>query len=203
MIRPSGGALYHWRAYRNRHAWRGFTEALAAWLDEWKCPREELILIGPSGGYTLPTAWLKTFSQITAYDLDPLAPLFFRRRHRGVKARFHRQDMFWESSSLSLAPLREELAHRPQAAVLFSNILGQLLVEGNASESDWLAFLRDLRRTLAGRAWASYHDTFTHESGEIIDHLLAGDWKQGLETREFRWPLTQRSLHIIEAVRQP
>src|SRR4051794_9109699 len=97
IFRPSGGALYHWRAFRRRHAWRDFNREIEDWLNAWDCPREHLILIGPSGGYTLPTAWLKSFSNISAYDLDPLAPLFFRLRHRGVKVEFRRQDIFWRA----------------------------------------------------------------------------------------------------------
>ncbi|MBX3022201.1 MAG: hypothetical protein KF799_11050 [Bdellovibrionales bacterium] len=200
IFRPSGGMLYHWRAWRSRSRWQPFVNALSAWLGEWRTG-EELVLIGPSAGYTLPVDFLKRFAKITAYDLDPLAPTFFRRHHRGLAVEFHRQDVFWREARLSLEPLKELLSRHPQAAFLFSNVLGQLLLEGTAEESEWLRFLTDLRRTLGSRDWASYHDVFTYEGGEVIDHLLSGEWKQGLKTGDFEWKLTPRSLHKIQGVR--
>lgn len=208
IFRPSGGVLYHWRAWRRRAHWQPFVNDLEKWLTQWNAAHltksvqknSELILIGPSAGYTLPHPWLKRFSKITAYDLDPLAPLLFRRVHPGVTVMFKRKDAFWKDGRLSIEPLQKLLTAHPHAAILFSNVLGQLLLEGTADETQWLKFLGTLREALNGRAWASYHDLYTHEDGEVIDHLLSGDWKQGLPTSEFRWPLTARSLHILEGV---
>lgn len=211
IFRPSGGVLYHWRAFRRRAHWQSLVSDLERWLTGWNAGADskagtplskpaELVLIGPSAGYTLPTTWLKRFSKITAYDLDPLAPLFFRRVHPGVKVTFKREDAFWREGRLSIEPLREILKTQPGAAILFSNVLGQLLLEGTADEAEWLRFLASLRAELNGRIWASYHDLYTHEDGEVIDHLLSGDWKSGLPSEEFRWPLTKRSLHILEGV---
>jgi hypothetical protein len=200
IFRPSGGVLYHWRAWRSRARWSGFTRELEDWLASWPVSAGELILIGPSGGYTLPGAWLRRFETIHAYDIDPLAAPLFRRRHPGVNVHFHRADLFWREGRLSHVPLKAALGNHPRAAVLLSNVLGQLLLEGRAEEGEWREFLRRLRHELEGRNWASYHDTFTHERGEIIDHLMDGDWKKGLAAREFRWPLTPRSLHVIEGL---
>lgn len=201
IFRPSGGLLYHLRAWRERRNWRGFAQDLERWLADWNPPRAHLMLVGPSAGYTLPTNWLRDFARITAYDLDPLAPKLFARNHPGVNVSFHRADAFGRGRALSLVPLREALFEHPDATVLFSNVLGQLLLEKKASETEWLTFLGDLRKLLADRAWASYHDLFTHERGEVIDHLLDGDWKRGLASRRFTWALTARSRHEVEGVR--
>ena len=73
-------------------------------------------------------------------------------------------------------------------------------MEGRAGESDWTDYLRALRARLSGRTWASYHDRFTREGDQVIDHLTGGDWVRGLVTREFDWDLTARSRHRIAAV---
>ncbi len=193
--------LYHWRAWRKRKDWGDFREQIADWLGDFAGRQDELILIGPSGGYTLQTEWLKRFKKIHAYDLDPLAPLFFRARHGRLPVAFHNQDLFWDEGRLSTVSLKTALKKHPRAAVLISNLLGQLLLEHPTDDRTWEIFLNRLRFTLKDREWASYHDLFTHERGEVIDHLTGGEWKAGLETRQFRWPLTATSLHIIEGLR--
>lgn len=202
IFRPSGGLLYHIRAWREGRRWDPFRAEVRAWLESWEIPTERLILLGPSAGHTLPTPWLGRFDHVDAFDLDPLAPWLFRRAHPGVTIRFHRRDVFWRDQRLSLAPLDEILNEAPSGTpVLFVNVLGQLLLEGDAGESEWRDFLHALRRRLDGRAWASYHDLFTDHGHEVIDHLTSGDWTEGLERRMWEWPLTRRSRHRIEAVR--
>jgi hypothetical protein len=201
VFRPSGGLRYHWRAWRQRRAWAGFRKEIETWLEEWAPETDELILIGPSGGYTLPTEWLRKFKTIYAFDADPLAKVFFRREHPGVNVRFERRDLFWDEGRFSAQSLQNVMKAHPNAAVLLSNVLGQLLLEHNVSEEAWEHFLAELRGRLERKSWASYHDLYTHEKGEVIDHLLDGKWKAGLETRQFRWPLTKASQHLIEGVR--
>ena len=158
-------------------------------------------MIGPSGGHTLPTPWLKRFAQVHAYDLDPLAPPIFRARHRGVNVHFRREDVFWRSKRLDVRAAEAILNRHSGAAILFSNVIGQVLLEGRASETEWTSYLLELRRVLKGRAWASYHDRYTFENGEVIDHLTGGGWTAGLRSVEFDWNLTSISRHRIEAVR--
>lgn len=200
IFRPSGGLRYHWRAFRQRHRWHEFSFQIAEWLDTWHPPVEKLVLIGPSAGYTLPTAWLRRFSQVVAYDLDPLAPFLFRWNHPGVHVRFHRENIFWQDRRLSLDQVVSIKARHPRAAFLFANVLGQVLLEGRADEAEWQEFLGGLRALMKGRHWASYHDLFTYEGNEVIDHLMEGLWNRGLPSRQFRWQLTDRSLHMIEGV---
>ncbi len=201
LFRPSGGLVYHWRALTSGRRWRTFRRDVAQWLDIWNCPTEELILIGPSGGHTLPTAWLRRFRKIEAFDLDPLARFFFQLRHRHPSIRFHGKDMFWRDERLSLAPLAEILREHPRASILFCNVLGQVLLEHTAEESDWYQFLKELRQLLSGRSWASYHDMYSKERGEEeIDHLTNGSWLDGLIQLHFDWPLSRHSHHSTGAV---
>jgi hypothetical protein len=195
IFRPSGGLRYHWRAWRDRALWQPFVREIAAWLSEWR-PGGELLVIGPSAGYTLPSEWLLQFREIHAYDLDPLASLLWR--HRPLL--FHRVNVFWNKGRLSFVELDRILNAHPGASLLFSNVLGQVLLEGEASESEWQKYLLDLRQRLANREWASYHDRFTYEGGEVIDHLTGGEWSADLPKRLFVWQLSRESRHEIEGV---
>lgn len=204
FFRPSGGLKYHVRAMLHQHEWHSFKRDLGHWLDSFARSSTSLILIAPSGGYTIPNDWLKKFSQIYAYDFDPLAPLFFRWQHRGLNLKFSVQDVFGENGQLSLNPLTQILEAHKDSAVLFSNVIGQLLLEYPIPDEDWLKFLLMLRQRLEGRTWASYHDSFTKEHGEIFDHLTASgafnEWTKGLDQQELKWNLTPKSLHTIMAV---
>jgi len=202
LFRPSGGLVYHWLALRSGPRWRPLVTALQNLLSEWQGSGDQLLLIGPSGGYTLPSAWLRGFRQVHAFDVDPLAPWFFSLRHKGVQ--FHRQDMFWVDSKLSLVPLQNLLAAYPKATVLICNILGQLPLENEVTEPEFEAFLTGLRQALEGRRWASYHDTYTHEPDGItvIDHMTSGSWTSGLETRTLQWPLRKNHVHDLQLVTQ-
>lgn len=202
LFRPSGGLRYHLRSRRYAGLWGPFQSEIAKWLNDWEPDYSHLLLLGPSAAYTLPTAWLKKFTRIDAYDLDPLAPWIFRFNHPGVSVQFHRKNLFWQDGVLSTGALTEILREHPKASILFSNILGQVLLEGHASEREWSDFLLRLRHRLQYRSWASYHDLFTHEDGAVIDHLMRGEWSQGLESRQFVWQLTPDSRHIIEGVSQ-
>ncbi len=200
ILRPSGGLYYHWRALRHRHLWRPFQTALEGWLANWPCPKNELVLLGPSAGYTLPTAWLRGFSKITAYDLDPLASRLFNWRHSPLEVNFVRRNLFWENRRLSLMPLKSVALSHPDAVFLFCNVLGQVLLEGQASEEEWREYLFELRRLLRDRYWASYHDEFSTHGNTRIDHLTNGEWCAGLPIERFHWQLDKKRRHEVAAV---
>ncbi len=201
LVRPSGGLYYHGKALLNRHRWRPFQDEVRSFLEGWPCPKDKnLILIGPSAGYTLPSEWLKKFDKVWAFDLDPLAEVLFRWRHKHPNVEFHRVNLFWRDGKLSLTPLNEILLLKPTANLLFCNVLGQVLFEGRAGEEEWLGFLRGLRQRLRGRNWASYHDVESRSAGEIVNHLTAGDWTQDLRPRELKWQLSKDQHHQVHAV---
>lgn len=203
VFRPSGGFYYHWRAFWNRRQWADFTNQIHNWLEDWptKESREELVLLGPSAGYSLPTKWLKSFKKITAYDLDPLAPVLFQKVHTGVPAKFIKQDLFWQQGQLSLDPLQKILATHPSAVILFCNVLGQVLLEGHASEEEWSRYLLDLRQMLRTRRWASYHDICSQRKNTRIDHLMTGAWNADLAKQQTRWQFSKSTHHDVEFVK--
>ncbi len=201
VFRPSGGLVFHWRALLNGWRWRTFRRDVAQWLDIWDCETEELVIIGPSGGHTLPTQWLRRFDKITGYDLDPLAGFFFKLRHRHPHTTFLKKDMFWRDGRLSLTPIKQMLESHPKASILFCNVLGQVLLEHPADESDWYQYLKELRQVLNGRCWASYHDMYSTEKGFAeIDHLTNGPWLDGLIQLNFEWPMSRKAQYSTGAV---
>lgn len=147
LLDPSGGLVYHLRALRQRHGrWAAFHAAVAAWLDAWQVTEKALVIIGPNAGYALPDGFLARFDRIVALEPDPIARHLLARRRDAAALRFDRLDCLRTRDGLEL------LAKRfPDAAFLFSNVLGQLA----APTEDWSTLLQ---RHLAGRNWASYHD---------------------------------------------
>lgn len=178
LIRPSGGLTYHLRATFAGNRWRPFTDGVAKWLRSWNPVNDELILLGPSGGYTLPPAILQRFKKIHAFDLDPLAAFFFHRRHS--PAEFHREDLFWLKGSLSVHALKTVLDKHPRAAILFSNLLGQLPLEGKINETDFKKYLVELSAVLKDREYATYHDLYSITGvPDSVHYLLLNELQRG------------------------
>jgi hypothetical protein len=112
----------------------------------------------------MPPTFLQRFERIDAYDIDPLAGLWFRARHakqlraHGVALRYHRCD--------AIAQLPDLLAQHPQACVWFDNLLGQLRYRFGDTDAAQ-ARLRQLHHDLRGRPWGSVHDAY---SGRVRAH---------------------------------
>ncbi len=158
---PSGGLLWHWRAWRHQARWAKTSEQIANWLATLQPCSQHLLLIGASAGWMLPKAWLSQFKTIEIWDLDPLAPWFFQRRHgkalkqAGVVWRYHTGD--------ALNQLSELLRQSPEALVFFDNVLGQLrFMQRSLSPAEQVEQterkLQLIARQLQGRHWASIHD---------------------------------------------
>ena len=127
-------------------------------------PKRQLVLIGASAGWMLPSRWLQQFEEIHAWDIDPLATPLFRWRHaralsrQGTKLHFHTGD--------GLAQLADTLQRMPEAFYWFDNVLGQLRFIAPAPnphvQHDPLKSttrrLEALQKTLSGVAWGSVHD---------------------------------------------
>ncbi len=225
---PSGGWVYHWRAKRNHKLWEGFCFQLQTWLKGWSPKNKDLLLIAPSGGYTLPAEWLLRFSKVYAVDLDGSAEKRFQQSHPQLVYQWIKQDIFTESRQLSTHPLQHLLDRYPEAAVLFCNVLGQLPLNRRISEIQFTQYLQALRSQLRGRSWASYHDLYSIDglnvgehpsfiahhlqtnqwkeprSGrlEVCDHLTSGRWTDGLQKTKMFWSLHKKRLHVIEGVYQ-
>jgi hypothetical protein len=174
LFSPTGGLRWHFRALLRRHIlWKEFRAQLDRFLGDWDTgDAGTLVLIAPSGGYTLPPALLRRFDTIVAIDREPLALLIFRLRWSlRVRSRIVTRCAdalgIVEGRPVDSSCVSRILAEYPDAAVLFCNVLGQMrFVLEDADEHEGFARWRaDVRGLLAGRAapWASYHERWSGE----------------------------------------
>ena len=150
-LQDSGGLVWHLRAlrYRNR-LWQPFCTQVASWLADWQPHCRELLIVGPSAGYSLNASFLARWQKVSVIEPDPLARWLLRRRFPQVTWHFETQQALASAADL------QGLARRhPEAAILFSNVLGQLAPDEAQAGSTWRS---SLRQALRGRHWASYHD---------------------------------------------
>jgi hypothetical protein len=169
IVGPTGGLGYHLAAWRFRDSWSPLTDRLRQWLQAWNPPEKQLILFGPSAGYTLPRPFLERFDVIRAIEPDPIARLLLKTRFPSLRTRLSFVDAesvlpWWhEGEAAPGAPLEAFLAQAEALhgtpAVLFSNVLGQLpLLQPNFEDEKLReAFLKAISRY----SWASYHDLFS------------------------------------------
>ena len=152
----SGGLLYHFRAVlhgKNQGLWSSHQVGVKQFLDRWNPPEKSLVLIGPSGGYSLPKFFLERFSEVIAIEPDLLARLIFEKRFlikpKWIKGRvnFNRLD-----NLEGLIP--------PGAAILFCNLLGQVPLNSTSH------IAQVFKKNLSSRSWASFHDAL---SGELLE----------------------------------
>lgn len=181
-LSPSGGAIWHLRALRYRRHWGPFLQAIEQWLDAWQHGKRHLLLLGPSAGWCLPSAFLARFESIHAVDIDPWVPYLFALRHgkalrrAGTRITWQRADFFLHAKDL-LNQYREH-------AVLFPNVLGQHALhvsDSSVAERD----LAKLVMRLRGRTWASFHERL---SGRLADA------QPDLQTRELPGRLSAEAL---------
>lgn len=214
LLSRSGGLIYHLRANRHRgELWRPFRAAVAGWLADWSPRSRQLVIVGPSGGYTLPAQFLARFDHIVALEPDPVARWMLTRRFHRLPIRFDELDCFADAEG----PARLAAAF-PAAAILYSNVIGQL------TDSLDAAWLPALRAAMARREWASYHDVvstghaparsapFDAQPEASLEEVLAAFWEGGELTltdhgtfglaghagRYAMWALTPQRHHLIE-----
>jgi len=162
-MNPAGGLRYHLRGFRHANGlWWPFRFALAEWLYAWQPPERTLVVVGPSAGYCLEPLTLERFDELVCLEPDPVARFLFARRlkraplERRPRLRFETRDQILGDPARFAAFLAEQ----GDAAVLFSNFIGQvkvlLNVEGPDARLD--AVKHGVARALEGRSWASFHD---------------------------------------------
>lgn len=174
-LSPTGGVLYHLRAIRScEREWAPFREEISAWLRPWLqiAAREhgEILIVGPSAGYTLEPGLFKDFKRVIAIEPDPIARLLFAKRHGFTPD--------WLQIGKLDADLKEwarVLELNPHAAILFSNVLGQLYLRHDfrrAWEEDApLEWRQKFQSLIASRAFASYHDRLSGPQGPRAERL--------------------------------
>ena len=218
----TGGLFWHLRALIARQGrWAPFRALLEEWLGGWRPPNRTLLLVGPSAGWCLPDSFLTRFDHLLAVDIDPAAPLLFRRLH-GQALRSAGASLSWSRTDFFADPAGVLAAH-PDAAVLFCNVAGQRCVQVSdpaAVEAEMAA----LQALLQGRDWASFHDLLSaktnvaapaqslsrqmgaHEllascglGGEWFDHLTGGLLPPDAARRILPWRFKRGRVHLIEA----
>lgn len=175
LFNAAGGLPYHWRALRNQGTlWAPFRTSIAGWLEHWQPPEKQLILVGPSAGYTLPLIQLQRWTKLSILEPDPLACwLLERRLSAALGAQCPELEFVREDHLLAPARSLIDLATlRQPAAILFCNVLGQVtqLLPSRAQEQRLRALKQQVRAALVGRSWASYHDRV---SGPIAPQIQA------------------------------
>ena len=166
-LHPSGGLVYHLRAWRHgKGLWRPFHAQVRQWLSRWQPKEGHLVLVGPSGGYALHADFLERFARVTVLEPDPLARLILARRFPHASFRFD------ADPGLTRGDGFRRLARRyPHAAFLLCNLLGQQLV-GQPADFQRRAWLDHMAGDLAGRTWASWHDlASTYRAPVRLEHL--------------------------------
>ncbi len=176
-LNPAGGLRYHLRARRHRlQLWSGFRADLEAFFDSWRPAARKLALVGPSGGYCLPSSILARFEHVICFEPDPIARWVLSRRLHQLPGD---RSVTWVTRDAWLEPL---LRGRPpplgagsdDIALFFSNFIGQIMFlvdEPRWPElrKHWQAQVWPLLEHLP---WASFHDRL---SGPIAPKLNPSD----------------------------
>jgi hypothetical protein len=227
-VNLTGGWHWHWRAWRSKERWAPAAAQLSDWLLTQTMPRQQLVLIGASAGWMLPTAWLAQFTEVHAWDLDHWAAPLLRWRHgralqaQGIPLHVHTGD--------GLAALAHCTRTLPNAFFWFDNVLGQL----RFTSSDLASIerqLRQLHKHMRAVAWGSVHDrmsgrcelrpslpmplqsltplsmesaqaqTWLHQMGAIspwLDHLTEQVLPEGTPVQHLAWAFKPGYAHWLE-----
>lgn len=146
---------WHLRAWRSQSRWVRTRAAIAEWLALAPQGHDDLLLFGASAGWMMDDSFLSRFRRIDAIDFEVASGPLFKFNHRRVIGRYRIDVQFHDAEALSR--LEEFLALRPQALVLFDNVLGQYtLTCRDVAQAE--ATLAGLASRLAGRTWGSLHD---------------------------------------------
>lgn len=170
LFNPAGGVIYHYLALKYaRSLWKPFVSQIHEWLDTCPFHGKRLVLIGPSGGYSLSPSFLSRFERIVLIDPDFLAHRIFKLRFRqvlkGKVLKGDTNDYFGPRQGGFFNPRFLEPFFERYAgdAMLFCNFLGQVaLLNSNKTGSqdsfqEWKKeFLRLLKENK--NPWASFHD---------------------------------------------
>lgn len=181
LTNPAGGLRYHWRAFRHAgRLWQPYRWALGEWLLGWEPPERTLIVVGPSGGYAVQPFLFERFERLICLEPDPLARYVFRRRLARAPLERHPRLEFITDDRLVHHPERlVELAEGlPDAAILFTNVIGQLrvLLPATSADDPGLARIRSAIATvIAGRSWASFHDRVSGRLRPEFNQPLTAD----------------------------
>ncbi len=129
LFNVAGGLPYHALARRyHSMLWSDYARQVEQALVQWAPPGDELVVVGPSGGWLLPNRLLKRYVHVTAIEPDPMARWLLRRRFPQVVWSFDVHDYFTPYGD---RPWREGLHHLaqqyPSQPIYFAEFLGQFI----------------------------------------------------------------------------
>jgi len=195
---PSGGLKWHLRAFLNRKKWGLLKNGLNTELADWQVSKNELLLVGPSAGWTLPNAYLNQFSRIHAIDLDPLAKRLFLTNHPLLKNKLH-----WQTADyLEQLPQWLSDPKNTNTPLLFCNTLGQRgLHTENLDQT--LADFSKIQGWVKNHDWFSYHDRLSfqlpkHSNAHRIVKELSDTASQLKQTGTLPTELLLTALRLAE-----
>jgi hypothetical protein len=186
-LNPAGGLRYHVRGYRlSESLWAPFRFALAEWLHGWEPREKKLVVVGPSAGWCVQPHFFERFEEVLCLEPDPVAHFLFRRRLARAPLEPRPRLRFDAEDRLLADPgaLPRLLDAEGEAAVLFSNVLGQVRVLLGAADGNDARLSRvrsAVHAAIAGRSWASFHDRVSGELEPAVEgrfdaeHRLSDD----------------------------
>lgn len=159
LIHPSGGLKYHFRARRFQHSlWMPYLKQIDSWLSGLNVQKKNLMLIGASGGYTLPRSWLHSFQFIQVIDPDPLAKFIFLKNIEHSNVSWDKKNYF-----VDINHFFRRLSQIPEDTfIVFCNFWGQIHFIYPDFVYSWpknweTTILRELEKF----NWASFHDIYS------------------------------------------
>jgi hypothetical protein len=193
----TGGLNWHVHAFQFQKRWQPTVAHIENFLVRCQPSHTHLLLMGCSAGWMMPTAWLTQFTQIEAYDIDPLAQRLFNWRHG--RALRHSQTHITHHRQDAMEHLPELLAKHPQASIWFDNMLGQhryRIRDEVQVEQD----LRALKTTLAGRDWGSVHDLLSGPTlATRAQNLRLQDIRHNIYPRDMDAAFNQSLVQSLQA----
>lgn len=160
-MNPSGGLFWHLHAWRHQAQWSATCADITQWLGQMPPAPDahpELVIVGASAGWMMPSAWLQNFQTVTTFDLDRWAAPLFRLRH-GAALRASNTALQCNTAD-ALTDLDAVLRAHPRALVLFDNVLGQLRFH-TPSVDEASRRIETITARMHGRRWGSVHDAFS------------------------------------------
>ncbi|HRK08560.1 MAG TPA: hypothetical protein PLZ57_12385 [Pseudobdellovibrionaceae bacterium] len=191
ILSPTGGLVYHLRAWRHRHLWSAtraqVSDAVSTWLtnvfsDPTRSSAENspmreasgrLAIFGPSAAYLLdfekvfgPAPHLRGLRII---DPDPIARLIWKLRWRRLPQALRRRIDLSFDSRADILPwwspqphaLRDDLHAHRIQAVLFFGLLGQIELLSKTFLRPTASARQALQDCLEAFPWASLHDVWS------------------------------------------
>jgi hypothetical protein len=156
------------------------------------------VLVGPSGGYCLPAAFLERFAVIDAIEPDPLARWMFARRFPVLvsRVRWHATDYF--APAEGPRALERDFPARP---ALFCNLLGQLdFIHRDAPRIDGVT--ESFPPSITNQELVErFYDNPRKRPVELADHGTEGLCPTH-RRRFLVWEISPGYFHLIEAIRR-